>query len=307
MSAPLNAEAAVTARYAARYTASPAPAVFTWVDPTERPRVDAAGNGVYRALHHESVDALYREVRRTAPAAVVMSVGRPLMRHAPGVARLVREFPRVPMVALLSRLDQATPHAVLDLANCGVRTLVDVRDSDGWHRLREFIAREAVGDIDRLALAMLRDELDGATDDCWKFFETLFHAHCPATTVRALAHAFGVLPSTLMSRFFRARLPAPKRYLAWARLIRAARLLENPGLSIANAANQLEYSSAQSFGRHVKTLLGVTAGEFRRAHDGMKMLNRFRDELLRPHRDQLRQLRPITGRPLGRPVAAGTL
>ncbi|MBW7932878.1 MAG: helix-turn-helix transcriptional regulator [Gemmatimonadaceae bacterium] len=297
----------MTARHAARYAASPAPAVFTWVDPTERPRVDAAGNGVYRALHHESVDALYREVRRTAPAAVVMSVGRPLTRHAPGVARLVREFPRVPMVALLSRLDQATPHAVLDLANCGVRTLVDVRDSDGWHRLREFIAREAVGDIDRLALAMLRDELDGATDDCWKFFEALFHAHRPAPTVRALAHAFGVLPSTLMSRFFRARLPAPKRYLAWARLIRAARLLENPGLSIANAANQLEYSSAQSFGRHVKTLLGVTAGEFRRAHDGMKMLNRFRDELLRPHRDQLRQLRPITGRPLGRPVAAGTL
>jgi AraC-like DNA-binding protein len=287
----------MTARLAPR----PSPAVHTWVDPTERPRVDAAGSGVYRAVHHDSVDALRHEVRRTAPAAVLMSVGRPLSDYAQGVARLVREFPRVPMVALLSRVDNATPHAVLNLGNCGIRNLVDVRDSTGWHRLREFVARESVGDIDRLALAMLREELDGAPSDCWRFFESLFHARRPATTVRALAAALEVPPSTLMSRFFRARLPAPKRYLAWARLVRAARLLENPGLSIADASNQLEYSSAQSFGRHIKTMLGVTAGQFRRKHNGQAMLTRFRDELLRPHRDKLLELRPLSGRPNGRP------
>lgn len=281
--------------------APPSPAaVLTWVDPLDRPRVDAAGGGVYRAVHHDSVDALRREVRRTTPAAVLMSVGRPLSDHAPGVARLVREFPRVPMVALLSRVDQATPHAVLNLGNCGIRTLVDVRDATGWHRLREFVAHEAIGEIDRLAVAMLRDELDGASEDCWRFFEALFHARKPATTVRMLSRALDVLPSTLMSRFFRARLPAPKYYLAWARLVRAARLLENPGLSLAGVSHQLEYSSAQSFGRHVKTFLGVTAGQFRRAHDGRSMLARFRDELLRPHRKALLDLRPLAGRPSGR-------
>ncbi|MCX5762379.1 MAG: helix-turn-helix domain-containing protein [Gemmatimonadetes bacterium] len=285
----------MTAHFAPPSTA----AVLTWLDPTDRPRVDAAGSGIYRAVHHESVDALRREVRKTRPAAVLMSVGRSLSDHAPRVARLVREFPSVPMVALLSRVDHATPHAVLNLGNCGIRTLVDVRDATGWHRLREFVAHEAVGEIDRLALAMLREELDGAPDDCWRFFEALFHVRTPATTVRTLARALDVLPSTLMSRFFRARLPAPKRYLAWARLVRAARLLENPGLSIADAAAQLEYSSAQSFGRHVKTVLGLTAGEFRRAHHGRSMLLRFRDELLRPHRDALLDLRPISGKPSG--------
>ncbi|MEK7239797.1 MAG: helix-turn-helix transcriptional regulator [Gemmatimonadota bacterium] len=285
----------MTARFASSSTA----AVLTWLDPTDRPRVDAAGSGIYRAVHHDSVDALRRGVRRAHPAAVLMSVGRSFSDHAPGVARLIREFPRVPMVALLSRVDQATPHAVLNLGNCGIRTLVDVRDAAGWHRLREFVAHEALGDIDRLALAMLREELESAPDDCWRFFEALFHMRLPATTVRRLSRALGVLPSTLMSRFFRAGLPAPKRYLAWARLVRAARLLENPGLSIADAANQLEYSSAQSFGRHVKTLLGVTAGEFRRSHNGRAMLLRFRDELLRPHRDALLDLRPISGRPAG--------
>lgn len=284
----------------ARFAPPSTPAVLTWVDPNDRPRVDAAGSGIYRAMHHDSVDALRREVGRAAPTAVFMSVGRPLSDHAPGVARLVREFPSVPMVALLSRVDQATPHAVLNLGNCGIRNLVDVRDAAGWHRLREIVAHEAVGDIDRLALAMLREELDGASDDCRRFFEVLFQVRRPPTTVRALARALDVVPSTLMSRFFRAGLPAPKRYLAWARLVRAARLLENPGLSIARASNQLEYSSAQSFGRHVKTVLGVTAGQFRRVHDGRSMLGRFREELLHPYRAALIDLRPLAGRPFGR-------
>lgn len=284
-----------------RFPAPPATAVFTWVDPGDRQRVDAAGCGLYRAVHHDSVDTLRQQVRRTAPAAVFMSVGRPMSDHTQGVAKLVREFPRVPMVALLSRVDQATPQAVLNLGNCGIQNLVDVREADGWHRLRDFVSREAVGEIDRLALAMLREELEGASDDCWRFFEALFHARRPATTVRLLARALGVLPSTLMSRFFRAELPAPKKYLSWARLVRVARLLENPGLSIADASNQLNYSSAQSFGRHVKTVLGVTAGEFRRAHNGRAMLIRFRDELMRPHLDRLRVLRPLDGGAIGRP------
>ena len=286
----------MTARFAPPFAA----AVLTWVDPVDRSRVDAAGSGVYRALHHDSVDALRRDVRRAAPAAVLMSVGRSISDHAPSVARLVREFPRVPMLALLSRVDQATPHAVLNLGNCGIRTLVDVRDATGWHRLRELVAHEAVGEIDRMALAMLREELDGTAEDCWRFFETLFQMHRPISTVRMLAKALGVPSNTLTSRFFRAKVPAPKCYLAWARLVRAARLLENPGLSLAAASNQLEYSSAQSFSRHIKTLLGVTAGQFRRAHDGRTMLIRFRDELLRPYRTALLELRPLVGRPTGR-------
>lgn len=271
-------------------------AVLTWVDPLDRARVDAAGSGIYRAVHHESVDTLLREVKKMRPAAVLMSVGRSLSEQAPRVARMVREFPRVPMVALLSRIDQATPHAVLNLGNCGIRTLVDVRDASGWHRLREFVANEAVGDIDRLALAMLREELDGATDECWRFFELLFRPQRPATSVLELSRGLGVLPNTLVSRFFRRKLPSPKQYLAWAKLVRIARLLENPGLSITDAANQLDYSSVQGFGRHVKTVLGLTASEFRRQYTGRGMLLRFRDDLLRPHRDTLLDFRPVVGR-----------
>jgi AraC-like DNA-binding protein len=115
-----------------------------------------------------------------------------------------------------------------------------------------------------------------------------------------------------MSRFFRARLPAPKRYLAFAGLIRAARLFENPGLSIADVANHLDYSSPQSFGRHVRTLLQLTAGEFRRSYDGAAMLERFRHELVLPHVETLCSLSPIAirsgtaGMPARLPPSAST-
>ena len=97
-----------------------------------------------------------------------------------------------------------------------------------------------------------------------------------------------------MSRFFRAGLPAPKRYLAVARLVRAARLFENPGFSVANIANHLDYSSPQSFGRHVRSVLGLTAVEFRRHYDGAAMLLHFREALVLPYSDALRSLKPLS-------------
>ena len=88
-------------------------------------------------------------------------------------------------------------------------------------------------------------------------------------------------------------MPAPKQYLAAARLVRAARLFENPGFSVANVANHLDYSSPQSFGRHVRTIMQLTAVQFRERYDGEGMLQHFRDALVLPYLDQLRELRPL--------------
>ena len=71
-----------------------------------------------------------------------------------------------------------------------------------------------------------------------------------------------------MSRFSRSGLPSPKSYLAALRLLHASQLFEDAGLSIADVAHRLDYSSPQSFGRHVRSLLGITSSEFRtRFHD----------------------------------------
>lgn len=272
---------------------SPVPHVATVLTPLERIRVDAAGQGLYCSLHRDSVDDVMRDVREARAAAVVLSVNYCERSSTDPVATMVREFPRVPTVALLSELGPRTPQTLLSLGTSGVRRLIDVRDASGWRQLRSALTDECGSPLQRLALGKLGQDLDGASRDCWKFFEALFLSPPRVCTVRKLAYSLGVLPSTLMSRFFRARLPAPKRYLAMARLVRAAHLFENRGFSVANVANHLEYSSPQSFGRHVRAILRVTAVEFREIYDGEGMLDRFRQDLVLPNVAALRRLSPL--------------
>ena len=211
-----------------------------------------------------------------------------------------REFPRIPAVALLTELETKSAQTVLALGRSGINRLVDVRVPSGWRELRGALMADAGQGIQRVALSQLAVDLSGAHEDCWRFFELLFTCPTRTTSIRLLGREFGVLPSTLMSRFFRNSLPTPKHYLAMARLVRAARLFENVGFSIANVANHLDYSSPQSFGRHVRSLLRMTAGEFRCQFDGAGMFNHFRSELILPYRGKLLEFRPLGIHPVRR-------
>jgi len=271
--------------------------IATVLLPFERPSVDAAGEGLYQTLHRDSVEDAMHDLKSHRARAVVISVACCSGLEASKVARLVREFPRVPAVALLTQLEPGTPRDVLYLGQSGVRTLIDVRTAKGWRELRETLISDRGVSVERMALGQLALDLTGVPTDCWRFFEALFGSGARITTVRALAAQLGVLPSTLMSRFFRARLPAPKRYLATARLVRAAHLFENPGLSVASVSNVLDYSSPQSFGRHVRTMLNMTAVDFRRRFTGQRMLDRFREDLVLPHLPTLRMFTPLNPPP----------
>jgi AraC-like DNA-binding protein len=267
--------------------------VATLLTPAERQRVDAAGEGCYVTLHRESMDELLLDLRSQRASAVLVSVSRYRTHDAPQVARLVREFPRIPAVALLSASEPSSTHALLALGQQGVRSLIDVRDPRGWRDLRQLITSERSDNIQRVAIARITTDLEGTTPDCLRFFEMLFLAPVTVTTIRQLARTMDVVPSTFMSRFFRARLPAPKRYLAMARLVRAARLFENPGLSIAQVSHRMEYSSPQSFSRHVQATLGCTPVDFRRRFDGEGMLDQMRHELVLPYLATLRTFHPF--------------
>jgi AraC-like DNA-binding protein len=269
------------------------PRITTVLTPDERLRVDAAGHGVYRAWHRDSLEDAVRDLRHRRAAAVVVSTARCRDDDLPRFARVVREFPRVPAVALLSNLSPQAAQTVLVLGRCGVRTLVDVREAQGWQQLRSVLLHDDTGEIHRIALARIEGDLGDAPEGCHRFFHILFE-HAPhIRTVRLLCHRLQVIPSTLMSRFFRANLPPPRQYLTMARLVCAARLFENPGLSIAVAANELDYSSPQAFGRHVRSALHITATDFRERYDGEGMLQLFRDELVLPYLSNLRAFDPF--------------
>lgn len=270
--------------------------VITVLDPEERARVDAAGEGLYRTIHRETLSDALDDLKHRRVGAVLLGVVRCGRQFDRRVASVVREFPTVPTVALVGA-ESPTAEALLRIGNAGVTRLVDVRVPAGWSQLRRILASEAMRASSRASLSRIRDELEPVPDDTWLFFEALFASAEQSGTVQALALRMQVLPSTLMSRFFRARLPAPKRYLAYARLIRAARLFEDAGHSIADIANALDFSSPQSFGRHVLTFLGISASDFRRHYTADRMLERFLDELVRPHRSALRAMRALALRP----------
>ena len=271
--------------------------VSTILTPGERVRVDAAGEGLYSALHRESLDEVLSDLRERKSGAVLISIARYGLQSSARMAAMVREFPRVPAVALLTETHNSTPHTTLALGQLGIRTLVDARIPAGWQTLRNILASQGSSDLQRSALAQMSLDLPGISKDCWRFFELLFESSPKISTVRQLARHLNILPSTLMSRFFRAKLPAPKRYLSLARLIRAARLFENPGLSVARIANHLDYSSPQSFGRHVRTIMKMSPVKFRSTYDGQGMLQLFRTELILPYVDVLCAFRPSAAYP----------
>lgn len=272
------------------------PPITTLLTEAERLRVDAVGVGCYQSLHRENVEDLILDLKSRRIQAVLVSVTC-AGAHTARMACLVREFPRVPAVALLSELEAKTPHIVLALGQSGIRRLVDVRSASGWRELRAALMADTGSNGQRSSLGQLAVDLADAPNDCWRFFEALFTCSPHINNIRELACHLSVLPSTMMSRFFRAGVPAPKRYLTMARLVRAARLFENSGYSIANVANHLDYSSPQSFGRHVRMLLDMTAGEFRSQYDGRGMFERFRTELIVPYQEALCKLHPLNAPP----------
>lgn len=271
--------------------------VSTILTPLERSRVDAAAEGLCDALHRESLDEVLLDLRQQKVNLVLISVAKYGSQNSSRVAAMVREFPRVPAVALLTETQNSTPHTTLALGQLGIRTLVDARMPAGWQTLRNILATQGSSDLQRSALAQISLDLPGVSKDCWRFFELIFDSSPKISTVRQLARHLNILPSTLMSRFFRAKLPAPKRYLSLARLIQAARLFENPGLSIARVANHLDYSSPQSFGRHVRTVMKMSPVKFRSVYDGQGMLQFFRTELILPYIDVLCVFRPSAAYP----------
>src|SRR2546423_14764383 len=130
--------------------------VSTILTPLERSRVDAAAHGLCDALHRESLDEVLSDLRQQKANLVLISVTRYGSQSSSRVAAMVREFPRVPAVALLTETQSSTPHATLALGQLGIRTLVDARMPTGWQTLRNILACPRPSELPHPTVAQLR-------------------------------------------------------------------------------------------------------------------------------------------------------
>ena len=83
------------------------PTVATVLLPVERARVDAAGSGCFAVVHRDSIPEAVRIVRERPVDAVLVSVHRCGPEQVEVLGHLVREFPSIPTVALVSQHDPA--------------------------------------------------------------------------------------------------------------------------------------------------------------------------------------------------------
>ncbi len=270
----------------------------------ERASLEAAGLGCFSVVHRPSLPDALRAVRERPVDAIVFSIHDCQGTEVQDIDKLVRRFPDIPTVALLTRQDPNAPEALLRLGATGVRHVVDVTGPAGWSRLRRIVAEPASRAAARITARVL-SALPELPADTRLFLEIMIRVAPTTPVARHLAGQARMRPSTLMSRFQRANLPSPKTYMAAIRLLYAAQYFENDALSVADVAYRLVYSSPQSLGRHLRAMLGITASEFRRRFTFDSAIDRFVALLIVPFVRQWMAFHPlVAGRP-GRPPKHG--
>jgi AraC-like DNA-binding protein len=271
---------------------SKTPTVAAVVEPFERPRVDAAGSGCFSLVHRESVRDALRLFRERSVDAVLVSVRRCAGEAPALLEQFARAFPSVPTVALVTSREAGDAEALLRLGATGVRQVVDATNPAGWRRLREVLGTPPTERAQSILTPILA-ALGAIPGSSVRFWEQLARSAPRTTTVRQLAAALDVTPSTFVSRFARAGLPSPKDHLVAMRLCYAARLFDEGELTIADVAYRLEYASPQSFGRHLRVVLGITPSEFRARFPFCAVLDRFLDRFVRPYRETWKEFKPL--------------
>jgi AraC-like DNA-binding protein len=262
------------------------------VSTVERAGLEAAGAGCFSVVHRATLPDALRVVRERPVDAVVFSVHECGRTEMDQVDHLVRRFPDIPTVALVTRADPGASELLLRLGATGIRHVVDVTNPTGWARLRHLLLAPVSRPAARI-MARVFEVLTDLPPDTRLFVELMIRLAPTTPAARRLAHHARMRPSTLMSRFARAGLPSPKNYVAAIRLLYAAQLFESEGLSVSDVAYRLECSSPQSFGRHLRAMMGLTPGEFRRRFSFEKALARFVELLVVPYVGQWRAFHPI--------------
>jgi AraC-like DNA-binding protein len=190
---------------------------------------------------------------RERPVTVSLVDLADLERVEEGLVELRASFPYLGLVLMAGRHDD--PVALFRLGRAGIRNLLLLSvdhlerelpralaraDADGTASL---VARRLSVYLPRRELRAIRQALDGV------------HLRWSADD---FAERLGLSRPHLSVRMKRLGLPSTGHLLTWARLMHAARWLEEPGRTGESVSRQLEYSSGAAFRRALKQYTGAT-------------------------------------------------
>lgn len=268
-----------------------APAIVTVVSTAMQSRLDVALGELVRPVHVASIAAALTVVREQPVGAVLLGQDSVASDAVVTVGKLANTCGGA-VIVVTGGWSPKLPQSLLTFGRQGVRETVDIGNRAGLSRLRDLVTRpewELANRIDKTFEPNLTD----ATQEMRAFLHHLIHVAPVVCTIRKLASGMGIHQSSLTSRFYRARLPSPKKYLALVRLLYAAGVLEDVRVSAAQASRRLNYSSPQSFMRHVREQLGVSVHDFRERYSFTELASHVSFHTLSEHHETLRWFRPM--------------
>ncbi|MQA89052.1 MAG: helix-turn-helix domain-containing protein [Gemmatimonas sp.] len=233
-----------------------------------RDRVRKACGNDYHFQVIPDWDGLYEAVRESPPAALAVvdpyepeAWARRNGRGAlsPSLRTLLSEYPSLAVLAAL----EVRPERYDDLRTLGrwgVVQVISIDHDDTPHS----IAQRLRGARGRPLRALLEEVLPPETSGRAR---AIVEAATDVVTVgehgRDLASSLNLSRRTLLRWCQRAGLPAPRRLLAWMRVLLACELLDDPGRTVLSVAHTCGYSSDSGLRRITQKFLAASPSELR--------------------------------------------
>jgi AraC-like DNA-binding protein len=229
-------------------------------DAAFRDRVRQACGADYHFQTLPDWDSLHAAIREAPPAALAMvdpyeqSSGLSSSLHA-----LLSEFPSTAVLAAM----EVTPDRSDDLRTLGrwgVVQVIALRHDDTAPAIAQRLRAARGRPLRALLEQILPPEVSGRA-------RSIIDAACDVVTAgehgRDLARSLFLSRRTLLRWCQRAGLPAPRRLLAWMRVLLACELLDDPGRTVVSVAAACGYSSDSGLRRITQKFLGASPTELR--------------------------------------------
>ncbi|MES2522281.1 MAG: helix-turn-helix domain-containing protein [Gemmatimonadota bacterium] len=191
----------------------------------------------------------------------------------------------VPTHAVVAWCDRRTlsTRQLLDVAQAGVAELV-LRDIDDIRHVLGRILNSATQRSFALALERrIGADLPNAIRPLFRFLLENVHQSLDVDQVSA---AFGITRQTLRNRLIGHRMPLPRTFMTWCRLLVAGSLLQERGHTLDTVAWQLDFNSGHHLGTALRRYTGSGVEELRVTGIASAVESAFRAALASAHADR---------------------
>ena len=208
----------------------------------------------------ESISAASQSVRELLGTCVLMVVpGEPELDRVAAYERFRRLYPNVPVIALFLQGTSAHRGTML-LGRVGVTDILSVEGELDADVLRSALARAYALGVSHRVWEECRPRLP---DELVTLLKTALRiAHRPITA-RALADAAGMPERSLRKLCEDALIPSPQWIIGWARLLVAAYYLDDPGRTILQTADLLQFTSSCALRNQLRRYTGLSPRQLR--------------------------------------------